>query len=189
MIGRVVSRVLVTLAGISVVAGTSMAAESFISERQIAANPVADPFGTPKPVILTPALPAFAPSANYAGDPEVPAPPAGLRTLLLRARGQGLLGTGVAGTTPIRVSHGQSTMINGNRYRVEVDQHEIRLYSEHKGKLLWAGALNSTSPPNPAADTTQVSYVPPLSAGVSPGLHIASIAAAGGSTNPINRSR
>ena len=138
-------------------------------------NPMVDPFATPAKVVLPPpplktsaaALPSLPPPPILA--PAQPLP-TGLRTILIRDNGQGLLGSADAGAFSIPVTHGKQVHIGDRAYHAEVSKTEIKLYSSPKGKLVWEGALGGAALVNPPVDMSQVNFIPPLSAGVSPGL-------------------
>lgn len=135
-------------------------------------NPVADPFAA-NSRIEPPPLPPMAPSGaeqSVMPFPNAHALPPSLRVILIRDKGQGLLGSGEAGTFSIPVAHGKPVRIAGQNYYAEVTKTEIKLYSFPKGSLIWEGSLVGVAPPSVQADASQVKYIPPLSAGVSPGL-------------------
>lgn len=137
-------------------------------------NPVADPFNAnarpepppPSPLKPTggelPAAPAFLKNAQ-------PLPPS-LRVMLIRANGRGLLGSGEAGAFSIAVADGKPVRIAGQNYLAEVTESEVKLYSSPKKELIWEGSLAGSAPTSIQADASQAKYVPPLSAGVNPGL-------------------
>jgi hypothetical protein len=151
-------------------------------------NPLADPFSANTRVEL-PRLPPVPPSA--VGLPPPPASittglPQNLRVLMIRENGQGLIGQAEAGSISIPASHGKSVLIGGQSYYAEVTKTEIRLYTSAKGMLLWQGSLAGSAAIAMPADTAQVRYVPPLSAGVNPGLGSNTRASSGGSnTQPV----
>lgn len=141
------------------------------------ANPLSDPFAAaaktevPSKVVVRSAavLPASS-AANLAPANVRVLPPAGLRVILLMESGSGLLSQGDAGSTSIPVTHGRWVRIQDQDYLVEIFRNSVRLLSASGGRLLWEGTLAGTSTTPLPADTSQFRYVPPLSAGVNPGL-------------------
>jgi hypothetical protein len=147
------------------------------SLHEAVANPLSDPFAAapktevPSKLVVRIAPVAPAPSAsNLALGSARPALPAGLRVILLMESGSGLLSQGDAGSTSITVSHGKWVRINDQDYYAEIFQSSVRLFSAAGGRLMWAGTLAGSSTTPLPADTSQFRYVPPLSAGVNPGL-------------------
>lgn len=138
-----------------------------------APNPLADPFGANSKVTLPP-VPQVMPSSIGLPLPPVPgnnsALPQNLRVLMIRENGQGLLGRAEAGSISIPASHGKKVLIGGQSYYAEVTRTEIRLYTSAKGMLVWEGSLAGVAPTMTQPDIAQATYVPPLSAGVNPGL-------------------
>jgi hypothetical protein len=133
------------------------------------ANALSNPFAaTPKPEL--PPLPKISglPSLPPAASP--PRLPTDLRALLISESGTGLLGTSKEGAASIWVTHGKSVRIGEQDVFVEIGKTSIRLYSASKGKLLWEGRLREPESTILPADLSQKRYVPPLSAGVNPGL-------------------
>jgi hypothetical protein len=137
-------------------------------------NPQVDPFAVsagpslppPPPGKLTAMpLPALPPAPVF-GTPQTL--PAGLRAILIRDNGQGLLGS--ADGYAIVVSNGKTLRLGEQEYRVEVTQTEIRLYAAPHGRLVWEGTLGGPAPVSLPADISQLRFIPPLSAGVNPGL-------------------
>jgi hypothetical protein len=141
-------------------------------------NPLADPFQANAKVELPPPpspmkhsavpLPPV-PPPPVASPTSAPLPP-GLRVVLIRDNGQGLLGTADAGAFSIPVANGKMLRLGGQDYAAEVSATEIRLYATPKGKLLWQGTLGGPAMVSAPVDISQAKYIPPLSAGVSPGL-------------------
>lgn len=140
----------------------------------VGANLMVDPFTVHAKVVLPPppslkqsavALPPLPPPPMLA--PAQSLPP-GLRAILIRDNGQGLLGG--ADTFSIPVAHGKQVRIGDQDYHAEVSKTEIKLYSTPKGKLVWEGALGGPAMVSAPVDMSQLRFVPPLSAGVSPGL-------------------
>jgi hypothetical protein len=139
-------------------------------------NPLADPFQTNAKVELPPPPSAM----KHAAMPLPPVPPSalpapgslppGLRVVLIRDKGQGLLGTADTGAFSIAVTNGKVLRIGDQDYAAEVTANEIRLYASPKGKLLWQGSLGGPVTVGAPIDMSQAKYSPPLSAGVSPGL-------------------
>ncbi len=138
-------------------------------------NLMVDPFAVKAKLLLPPpplkssaaALPPVPPSPMLA--PVQPLPP-GLRAILIRDNGQGLLGSADAGAYSIPVAHGKQVRIGDQDYHAEVSKTEIRLYSSLKGKLVWEGTLGGPALVSAPIDMSQLRFVPPLSAGVNPGL-------------------
>ena len=139
-------------------------------------NLMADPFQVNAKSELPPP-----PSGKQLAAPLPPVPPpvvmapvsalpAGLRVVLIRNSGQGLLGTSDAGATSIVVSSGKSVKLNGQNYWVEVSATQIRLYATIKGKAIWEGSLGGPTMSIAPVDMSQARFVPPMSAGVNPGL-------------------
>ena len=154
-------------------------------------NPMVDPFAAiPKPEPV--AKPA--PRQVAVAPPSAPVPPpvvsrglpAGLRALLIREGDMGLIAAREAGAPSITVFHGKTLRLADQEYFAEVTPASIRLYTSQNGKLLWEGFLSGNVQANLPADTSQIKYVPPLSAGVDPGLGGASGAKA--SSAPGQRS-
>jgi len=146
-----------------------------------AGNQQVDPFATPAPP-PQPAAPATRPPPPPAQAPA-PAPggaqplPAGLRALLIRNNGQGLLGSADPNALSMAVANVKPVRIGGQDYLAEVSATTIRLYAGPKGRLVWEGSLGSPTPVSAPLDLSQLKFVPPLSAGVSPGLKSATAAA------------
>jgi hypothetical protein len=141
-----------------------------------AMNPLLDPFAVnAKPVLPLPPLP------KGAGVPLPPMPPPmqalppaalppGLRALLIRDNGVGLLGAANLDAASITVVNGRSVRIGEQDYVAEVTAAEIRLYTPSKARLVWQGSLGGPAQVLAPVDLTQAHFTPPLSAGVSPGL-------------------
>jgi hypothetical protein len=110
--------------------------------------------------------------------------PVGLRALLIRDNGVGLLGTADTQTPPIAVVNGRTVRLVDHDYIAEVTANEIRLYLTPKGKLVWMGTLGGPAQVIAPVDMSQAHFTPPLSAGVNPGLRAA---APGASTDAIIR--
>jgi len=163
-----------TLLSVLAIIALDVAAQSPPNGASSGVNPQLNPFAV-NPKVELPALPPpLKPSAI-----PLPLPPAlsnaqplpqGLRAILIRNNGQGLLGSADPGAFSIPVTHGKQVRIADQNYYAEVSDMEIKLYSAHKGKLIWEGALGGASPINAPVDMSQVKFIPPLSAGVSPGL-------------------
>lgn len=173
-------KALALLVGLAL-SGLAVATESLLAGRIVGPNPLADPF-TAHATVELPPVPSFPPAAL-----QLPAPPLfsnnqplpqGLRAMLIRDKGYGVLGSGEVGALSIPVAHGKPVRIAGQQYYAEVTRTEIKLFSSLKGKLVWEGGLTGVAPPSVPVDASQVAFVPPLSAGVSPGLK--SVASAGG---------
>lgn len=137
-------------------------------------NLMVNPFTAHAKVVLPPP-PSLKQSA--AALPPLPPPPMlvlaqplppGLRAILIRDNGQGLLGGADAFSIP--VAHGKQVRIGDQDYHAEVSKTEIKLYSNPKGKLVWEGALGGPAMVSAPVDMSQLRFIPPLSAGVSPGL-------------------
>lgn len=133
--------------------------------------PATAPAPAPKPAALPP--PIQMPMAPSAATATASALPPGLRAILIRDSGQGLLGSDDANALSIAVTHGRPVRIAGQDYQAEVDAAAIRLYASPKGRLVWEGSLGSPAPISAPLDTSQLKFVPPLSAGVGPGLKAA----------------
>ena len=151
-------------------------------------NPLVDPFAArAKPVLPPPPPPspssspvkrsAAARSLRATALPPAPSLPAGLRVMLIRDQGLGLLGLADAGAVPISVSNGKKVRIGSFDYHAVVSATQISLYSSAKGKLIWEGTLGDPVLVSTPMDLSQARYVPPLSAGVSPGLKSAASSA------------
>ncbi len=95
-------------------------------------------------------------------------PPQGLRAILISDNGLGLLVGADAVSIP--VIHGKQIRIAGQDYHAEVTSTEIKLFTAPKGRLVWEGALGGSMLVSVPVDTSQLKYIPPMSAGVSPGL-------------------
>jgi hypothetical protein len=137
-------------------------------------NPLADPFAlatrvqspapVPEPVRASPVV---APTGNV---PHVrSALPASLHVLLIGENGMGLLSNGEAGATSIPVFHGKWVRLLDQEFVAEVSANRVKLLLSG-GRLAWEGALVGTSVAPLPPDTSQMKYIPPLSAGVNPGL-------------------
>lgn len=159
---------LLVLLSLLALSGLNLAAEIAVGP-----NPVADPFTTSSKIELPPLPPIKAsglelPVAPFPSNPQTF--PQNLRVILIRDKGQGLLGSTEAGALSIAVADGKSVRIAGQNYYAEVRKTEIKLYSAKKGMLVWEGSLAGVAPVSVQSDTSQAKYIPPLSAGVSPGL-------------------
>ncbi len=137
-----------------------------------ARNPMADPFAANSPkvelaprVVPRPASPPLAPVTAV----RINLPP-GLRAILIRENGMGLLATGEAGALSIPVSNGKEVRILDQEFRAEISPGSIRLLSPGTGRVVWEGTLAGNAATVLPADITQFKYIPPLSAGVNPGL-------------------
>jgi len=151
-------------------------------------NPLADPFQTQAKVELAPPPPPMkhlAVPLPPVPPPITPAPlaslPAGLRVVLIRDNGQGLLGTADFGAASVPVANGKILSVGGQDYLTEVTPTHIRLYASPKGKLMWEGTLSGPAMFSAPIDMSQSKYIPPLSAGVSPGLR----PGAAGAVSPV----
>lgn len=154
-------------------------------------NPLLDPFAANARTVLPPPptvkaqvvpLPSMAPPAPAMPNAVLPA---GMRVLLIRDSGAGLLGTADAQAASIPVAHGKTVRIGDLDYAVEIANNEIRLYLPPRGKLVWQGTLGGVAQVAAPVDMTQAHFTPPLSAGVNPGLR--SAAAIGNASDPIIR--
>lgn len=141
-----------------------------------AVNPQADPFAVSPPPMLPPPPPGKLSAVPLPALPPAPAAspvqplPTGLRAILIRDNGQGLLSSADANAYSIPVTHGKLVRLGEQDYRVEVTATAIRLYASPRDKLVWEGTLGAPAPLSLPADTSQLRFIPPLSAGVSPGL-------------------
>jgi hypothetical protein len=153
----------------------AVAAEPELPGTAADVNLMVDPFSVKAKLVLPP--PPLKSSATAL--PPVPLPPMfapaqplplGLRAILIRDNGQGLLGSADAGAYSIPVAHGKQVRIGDQDYHAEVSKTEIRLYSSPKGKLVWEGTLGGPALISAPIDMSQLRFVPPLSAGVNPGL-------------------
>jgi len=139
-------------------------------------NPLLDPFAANvKPAMPLPPPPkasalALAPVPLPPAALPVPVLPVGLRVLLIRDSGIGLLGTSDAEAPSIPVVHGRPVRIGEQDYMAEVTPTEIRLIASGRGKLVWQGTLGGPAQVTVPVDLTQTKFIPPLSAGVNPGL-------------------
>ena len=154
-------------------------------------NPLVDPFAINAKVLLPPPPPHVKlPAVPLPPSPPVLAPapsfPQGLRAILIRDNGQGLLGSAEAGTFSIPVTNGKPVRIGNQDYHAEVSPTEIKLYSSPRGKLIWEGSLGGSSLVSAPIDLSQVKFIPPLSAGVSPGLK-SSLATTGASGQSLSK--
>lgn len=153
----------------------------------LAPNPIADPFAANSRLELPPLPPMKPPGVELPITPlptNTPALPPGLRVILIRDKGQGLLGSAEVGAFSIVVTHGKPVRIAGQNYYAEVTQTEIKLYLSSKGKLIWEGSLAGVTPLSAQADASQIKYIPPLSAGVNPGLK-STAASSGTASQPM----
>lgn len=133
------------------------------------ANGLSNPFAaTPSPEL--PPLPKMAGLPSLPPAASLPRLPTDLRVLLISESGTGLLGTSKEGAASIWVTSGKSVRVGEQDVFVEIGKTSIRLYSASKGKLLWEGQLRGPESTILPADLSQKRYVPPLSAGVNPGL-------------------
>jgi hypothetical protein len=135
-------------------------------------NPMADPFAAASPKVEAPiriapkvVVQAVAPVVVT----RVSLPP-GLRAILIRDNGRGLLASGDVGALSIPVTNGKEVRILDQDYRVEMTPTSIKLLSLNAGKVVWEGTLTGSASVPVPADISQMKYVPPLSAGVDPGL-------------------
>lgn len=139
-------------------------------------NPQADPFAVSALPTLPPPPPGKLSAVPLPALPPAPTAstvqplPAGLRAILIRDNGQGLLGSSDANAYSIPVTNGKSVRLGEQDYRVEVTATAIRLFASPRDKLVWEGTLGAQAPLNLPADTSQLRFIPPLSAGVNPGL-------------------
>jgi hypothetical protein len=155
-------------------------------------NPQVDPFAVssgptlpPPPLGKLSAVPLPALPLLPVTGPTQPLP-AGLRAILIRDNGQGLLGSADPNAYAIAVANGKFVRLGEQDYRVEVTHTEIRLYATPRGKLVWEGTLGCPAAITPPADMSQLRYIPPLSAGVSPGLNSGGLSARS-SADTINK--
>lgn len=144
--------------------------------------PAAAP-AAPAPLAPTQTAPAAAPAPPPASGGN-PALPPGLRAILIRNNGQGLLGSADANGLSIAVAHGKPVRIGTQDFLAEVSATAIRLYAGPRGRLVWEGSLGSPAPISPPLDMSQLKFVPPLSAGVSPGLKAGQGRGSGGESAP-----
>ena len=163
----------------------NLAAETLETVDTSGSNPMANPFAA-SPKLELPPLPAFKPSGvelpPVATLPKVAQQlPQNLRVILIRDQGHGLLGSTDAGFLSIPVASGKTVRIAGQNYYVQVTAMEISLYTAQKGSLVWTGSLGGVAPPTIQVDMSQMQYIPPLSAGVNPGLQ--NRALSGGATS------
>jgi hypothetical protein len=168
---------------------TLLAARAQAQETGGTMNPLIDPFAVNARTVLPPPLPPKGPAVPL--PPMAPAPslpnaafPVGLRALLIRDNGVGLLGAADTQASSIAVANGKTVRIGDQDYMAEVSASEIRLYLTPKGKLVWLGTLGGPAQVSPPVDMTQAHFTPPLSAGVNPGLRAA---ASGASSDAIIR--
>jgi hypothetical protein len=156
--------------GCSLVLSTlNVASQNLPNAPATRANALSNPFAASSKSELPP-LPKI---SGLPSLPPVALPqrlPADLRALLISESGTGLLGTSKEDAASIWVTHGKSTRIGEQEVFVEVGKTSIRLYSASKGKLLWEGRLRGPESTTLPADMSQKRYIPPLSAGVNPGL-------------------
>lgn len=159
---------------IPVLLGLDVAAQTPPGPALPATNLLSNPFAIPQKVELPPppvALkPASLPLPPLAVAPPAPSLPAGLRVILVGQSGTGLLGTADTAAASIVVNHGQSVRMGDQDYHAEVGASGIRLYTAPRGKLVWEGTLGGPGLITPPIDMSQLKFVPPLSAGVNPGL-------------------
>jgi hypothetical protein len=154
-------------------------------------NPLLDPFAANvRPAMPLPPPPkasalAFGPAPLPPAALPAPALPAGLRVLLIRDSGIGLLGTADAESPSIPVVNARPVRIGEQDYMAEVTSSEIRLFTNGRGKLVWHGTLGGPATVSVPVDLSQTKYIPPLSAGVNPGLR--SGTALGASTDTMIR--
>ncbi|MEY4593368.1 MAG: hypothetical protein RIR18_2263 [Pseudomonadota bacterium] len=149
-------------------------------------NPIADPFAASvRKVEFPPALLGKPSAADF----PMPTPlshtalPPSLRVAMLRRGGYGLLISAETGTNLIPVKDKGTLLLGGQTYYVEVTMDEVNLMRRPKGMPVWTGTLESS--PNTAfkVETSQLNFVPPLSAGVNPGLR-SSHGSTGGTVAP-----
>lgn len=141
-------------------------------------NLVADPFAANlrKPE-LTPALIPVTridvPSeSGVAYLPPAPTALPNIRLVMIRGWRTAWLSTTDNPKHLTEVRHGESVLLNNRTFFAEVSEDEVRLFSKAKGKLLWLGTLSGAV--GQAQSETATAFVPPLSAGVSPGLRTSS---------------
>lgn len=139
-------------------------------------NPLLDPFAAnAKPALPLPPPPkasalALAPVPLPSAALPAPVLPAGLRVLLIRDNGIGLLGTADPEGPSIPVVNGRTVRIGEQDYMAEVTQSDIRLLASGRGRLVWQGMLGGPAQVAAPVDLSQTKFIPPLSAGVNPGL-------------------
>jgi len=152
-------------------------------------NPLVDPFAanakTTIPLPPPPKAAALAPVPLPPLPPMATPVPSGLRALLIRDNGIALLGSADAESASIPVVNGKPVRIGEQEYMAEVTATEVRLYASAKGKLVWQGTLGGPAPVAVPVDLSQVKFIPPLSAGVNPGLRAG--AASGGAADSLIR--
>ena len=95
--------------------------------------------------------------------------PRTLRVLLISANGTGLLSSSEVGTASIPVADGRIVRIGDAEFIASVGPDHIKLLLPG-GRLAWQGSLAGTTSLTLTPDTAQLKYVPPMSAGVDPGL-------------------
>lgn len=143
---------------------------------------LADPFATQ----VTPELPPVPMTRVVELPVGMPASvqpiPNNLRVILFREHGQAVLSTAEAGSLSILVNHAKNVRIAGQVYFAEVSDDVVRLYLEKKGRLVWEGGLAGMVLPSAPPDLSQARFVPPLSAGVNPGLRSQTGATTGANT-------
>lgn len=145
---------------------------------------LADPFAA-QVIPELPPVPASKVQEPPAGLPATIQPiPANLRVALFREHGQAILSTTDAGSLSILVNHGKNVRIAGQAYFAEVVDNVVRLYLDKNGRLIWEGGLASMVLPSVPPDLSQARFVPPLSAGVNPGLRSQSGSTTGANTLP-----
>lgn len=167
------AKIYLALGGLLALCALNVASQTLPSAAVIRVNTLSNPFAaSPKPELPPPPQTTNLPSVPLptAPPPSAPPLPADLRTLLISEGGTGLLGTSKEGAASIWVTHGKSVRIGEQEVFAEVGKTSIRLYSASKGKLLWEGGLRGPGLTNTSIDLSQRKYVPPLSAGVNPGL-------------------
>lgn len=158
------------LGGLLVLCTLNVASQTLPAPSVMRVNALSNPFAaTQKPELPPPPISKL-PSVPLPLPPSTPPLPADLRALLISEGGTGLLGTSKEGAASIWVTHGKSVRIGEQELRAEVGKNSIRLYSASKGKLLWEGGLKGPGVINPPMDMSQRKYIPPLSAGINPGL-------------------
>ena len=144
---------------------------------QRAANPMADPFGTA--AASTQVAPAARSTAASAETAEASmsamiqsaraAIPRTLRVLLISANGTGLLSSSEVGSASIPVADGRTVRIGDAEFIASIGRDHIKLLLPG-GRLAWQGSLAGVTSVSLVPDTSQLKYVPPMSAGVDPGL-------------------
>lgn len=138
-------------------------------------NILADPFSAP--VISKPELPPPPEVKNLGVAVSLPSSPAtghslpaGLRVVMLKSGGFGWLSAADNNKQLIAVKQGGSVILGGQSYFVQIFNDEILLLAGVKGRVIWRGGLIGAVTASSTPEASAVSFTPPLSAGVNPGL-------------------